>query len=245
MIETRRQGAVTILELSHGKVNALDVEFTTALADAVLAAGDDDGKALVLTSTGPAFSAGVDLKRLVQEDGDYAERLLAALDRAFEAVFCCPKPTVAAINGHVLAGGLVLAFACDLRVMAAGKGRVGVPEIAAGVPFPWMALEITRAAVSPEHLGELVALGATFDAEEAHARRFVHDLVPADSLMARALELADRLAQNASPGYDLQRQQLRGPSMSDPRREAHDVQVRAVWRDQATRDRVQRYLETL
>ncbi|MCA8953741.1 MAG: enoyl-CoA hydratase/isomerase family protein [Planctomycetes bacterium] len=246
MIEAHHRGAVHVVQFTHGKVNALDVELAATLAGAVEAAGNQSGsRAIVLTGGGSAFSAGVDLKRYVAEDGAYADRLLDALDRLFDAIYCCPKPIVAAINGHALAGGMVIAAACDLRVMAQGRGRIGVPEIAAGVPFPWIALEITRAAVSPEHLPELVALGATFATDEALRRGLVQQLAEPAELIDRAVALAEQLGHNAGPAFDLQRQQLRGPAMADPRRATHDAQVRDVWRREETRARVREYLSRL
>ncbi|MFO1076917.1 MAG: enoyl-CoA hydratase/isomerase family protein [Planctomycetota bacterium] len=241
-----RRGAIAVLRLAHGKVNAMDVELARAVAAAVAtAAADATCRALVLTGEGRAFSAGVDLVRYVREGEGYADAMLEALDAMLLAVYDCRLPTVAAMNGHALAGGHVLACACDLRVMAAGDGRVGVPEVAAGVPFPWLALELVRLATAPQHLAELVALGTTFPAAEAHARGLVHELVAPPELQSRALALAERLAANAGPAVDLQREQLRGSVLRDPARSAHDVRVRAVWRDPATRRRVQEYLAKL
>ena len=82
-------------------------------------------------------------------DDRYTEEFLTALSRMFRAVFDHPRPTVAAINGHAIAGGCVLALACDARLMSAG--RIGLSELAVGVPFPVAALEIVRHALGPGH----------------------------------------------------------------------------------------------
>lgn len=246
MLEQERRGSLALVRFAHGPVHALDVELANAIAETLTTIdGDASVDAIVLTGTGAAFSAGVDLKRLVDEDPDYADRLLVALDAAFLAVWNGAKPIVAAINGHAIAGGLVLAFACDYRLMAAGNGRLGVPELAAGVPFPWLALELVRTSVAAAQLPELTALGETFGADDGKARGIVQEVVPADELIDRAAAIAHRLAANAGPGFVLQRRQLRQPSIDDPRRAPHDREVRAAWRAEATRERVRAYMASL
>ena len=101
------------------------------------------GCACVLTGAGRVFSAGVDLRRVVDADTGYAERLVTGLRRGLEALFCFPKPTVAAVNGAAVAGGCILACACDRRLIA-DTARIGASELAVGVPFPVAALEIVR-----------------------------------------------------------------------------------------------------
>jgi enoyl-CoA hydratase len=85
-------------------------------------------RAAVLTGHGPIFSAGVDLLRLRDGGPGYLEEFLPALSDAFLAVFRCPLPVVAAVNGHAVAGGCILVSACDRRVMNADHGRIGVTE---------------------------------------------------------------------------------------------------------------------
>src|SRR5579864_8676757 len=100
-----RTGSVAAVELARGKVNALDVELLEELESALAhLAHDDDVRAVVVTGAGRVFSAGVDLRRVVEDGTRYVERLIAALRAAFEALFGFPKPTVAAINGAAVAG---------------------------------------------------------------------------------------------------------------------------------------------
>ncbi|MBK8096350.1 MAG: enoyl-CoA hydratase/isomerase family protein [Planctomycetes bacterium] len=245
-VAVEQHDRIAVVRLQHGKVNALDVELAAALTAAVAAAeSSTTADALVITGQGRAFSAGVDLVRYVREGADYADALLTAIDVMFVQVFRCRLPTVAAVNGHALAGGHVLACACDLRVMAEGQGKVGVPELAAGVPFPWLALELVRHTTPAHQLAELVALGETFPAAAAHARNLVHALVPAAQLLPQAIALARRLAGNGGPAFALQREQLREPILRDPARAVHDQRVRAIWRAPETRQRVERYLAHL
>ena len=130
MLSTYDRDGVTVVELDRGPVNALDLELLGALT----AAFERADSPVVLTGAGRTFSAGVDLRRIVEEPDSYVAEFLAALARAFLAVFTHPRPTVAAINGHAIAGGCLFALCCDTRVM--GAGTIGLTELAVGVRFP-------------------------------------------------------------------------------------------------------------
>ena len=148
MIKSETAEGIAVLTLTHGKANALDIELCDGLAARFQELRLSDAKAVVLTGQGKIFSTGVDLKRLSSEDADYIRLIPPALHRLYEAVFFHPKPVVAAINGHAIAGGGVLACCADRRIMAREAGRIGVTGILVGVPFPSLAFEIVRFAAS-------------------------------------------------------------------------------------------------
>src|SRR5205823_10888599 len=103
MIETERRGDITVVRLAHGKVNAIDLELAEAVTDAVQAAGVSGARAVVLTGSGRAFSAGVDLRRVVDGGAEYGATFLPALIDMFDAVFRTPIAVVAAVNGYAIA----------------------------------------------------------------------------------------------------------------------------------------------
>ena len=137
VIDRTHRGSVALLRMAHGKANALDVEFCEAHRRALdELARRADARRVVLTGQGRMFSAGVDLVRLLKAAPTTCARFLPALHRLFDAVFFFPKPVVAAVNGHAIAGGCVLECCADYRMMAQGGGRIGIPELLVGVPFP-------------------------------------------------------------------------------------------------------------
>ena len=135
MIRIERVGDVDLVRIEHGKVNALDTELLAAMADA-LDAIVASTSAAVITGNGRVFSAGVDLRRVVDGGAPYVAELIPALHRAFMAVFTCRRPVVAAIDGAAIAGGCIIAAACDQRLMADGPAMIGTTELVVGVPFP-------------------------------------------------------------------------------------------------------------
>jgi enoyl-CoA hydratase len=237
MLTIDRRDEVTVLRLEHGPVNALDVELLRAVSDAVREATGP----LVLTGAGRSFSAGVDLRRVVEADAGYTAALLAALSDAFLAVFDHPAPTVAAVNGHAIAGGCVLALACDARLMAAG--RIGLTELAVGVPFPIAALEITRYALGPA--ASRVVLGAgTVEPDDAVRSGLVDDVVAADELLDRAVALATGPAGQDPAAYALTKRQLHRP-VAEALAGSDDRDVVRAWTSQPTRDRLAVQVATL
>lgn len=247
MIHKELKDRVATLRIEHGKVQALDLELCGEIERTFKESAEwDDVRAVVLTGTGTSFSAGVDLRRVLQGGAEYVDQFLPAMDRAFEAVFRCPKPVVAALNGHAIAGGCVLACACDLRIMASGKGRVGVPELAVGVPFPWLALEIVRLTTPVAHLQELLYLAETYGPGDALRRGLVDEVIEPEHLMVRALDAARKLAAIPPPAFALPKRQLRQRSLDEWQHQAaHDHLVRLAWRDPATHAAIQRYLDSI
>lgn len=243
MIERDETDGILTLRMAHGKASALDVE----LLDALHRALDDLGgaRALVLTGTGGIFSAGVDLYRVLDGGREYLDRFLPMLNRLLLRLFKVPVPVVAAVNGHAVAGGAVMALACDYRLMADGSGRIGIPELLVGVPFPSAALEVVRFAVSRSFVQQLVYGGATLAPDEALAREMVDEVVPADELAARARAAAERLASIPADAFSLTKHALRAAAVEavELRGPVHDAHVLAQWSAPATHERIRAYLD--
>ena len=209
MIDVSLQGDVAILTMVHGKANALSTEFCDSLAARVREASA--ASAIVITAKGRIFSAGVDLPFLLAGGPAYVREFLPALHRLYDTVFFHPKPIVAAVNGHAIAGGCVLACAADRRLMAASSGRVGVTELLVGVPFPPLAFEIMRYATAPQLFPSAIFSGATFEPPEAIGRGFIDEIVPPDELLQRAVTAAETLAALSPPAFAVTKRQLRQP----------------------------------
>jgi enoyl-CoA hydratase len=241
VIAVDHHDGVAVVRLEHGKVNVLDLELLRALEATLAELADAD--AIVLTGAGRAFSAGVDLKRLVDGGDDDVEEFLLALDAGLLALYDFPRPAVAAANGHAIAGGCILVQACDYRLMSGGT--IGVPELKVGVPFPSAPFEILRNAVGPRATG-LVMTGRTVGPDEALTLGLVDEVVEADKLLERALDHAHALARIPASAFANTREQLRGEAR---RRIAAageaDRRTRALWQSEEIRGAVRGYLEAL
>jgi enoyl-CoA hydratase len=209
MIDLRTDDSIAVVALKHGKANALDIELCQGLVKCFGDLAGSDARAVVVTGQGQMFSAGVDLLRLSSGGARYAREFVPWIHRLCEAVFFHPKPVVAAINGHAIAGGCVLACCADRRLMARGGGRIGVTELLVGVPFPALAFEVVRFAVPARHLAEFMLGGATYDSDVALERGWVDEVVEADALMPRAMAAAKQLAALPPVAFALTKKQLR------------------------------------
>jgi enoyl-CoA hydratase len=242
MIERSQHEGILTLRLAHGKVSALDVELLGTLLEE-LDGTAEDVRAVILTGTGSIFSAGVDLFRVTREGADYVRRFLPLLCRFLRTLFTFPRPVVAAVNGHAIAGGCVIALACDVRLMAEGIGTIGVPELLVGVPFPTAALEVVRFAVPADKVQSLIYTGRTLSAREALSAGLIDEVVTPDSLLSRAQELAQRLALIPTPAYRLTKQSLRAETLTRiDKGELTDQAALEVWSSPQTLAHVREYL---
>jgi enoyl-CoA hydratase len=241
--ETR--GPVEVLRLEHGPVNALDLELLSALEEQLGEVERSPARAVVLTGSGRCFSAGVDLHRVLEGGADYVAAFVPRIATCFRRLFAFPKPVVAAVNGHAIAGGCVMVCACDHRVMAEESGTIGVPELLVGVSWPAWALEIVRYAVPPIRAQELVYSGRTLGADEAQRAGVVDEVVESEGLMDAALESAERLGSLPPEGFRSAKLQLRGPALdlADRLSRETDTQVIRAWSAPATAEAIRAYLD--
>ncbi len=245
VIDRTDRGPVTILRMEHGKANAFDLALIGGLEaqlDAI--AQDASYRSVVVTGTGSIFSAGVDLFRVVEGGIEYLDQFLPAFIRTFRKLFTLPFPVIAAINGHAIAGGCVLASACDFRLMQDGDETIGVPGLRVQVPFPSVAIEILRFAAASAHLQELVYLGKTYLARDAYQRGLIDEVVQPEMLLERATEVALRLHEIPAETFALAKAQVRKPAVDamDRHNPAEDAKVLALWRSPDTHAAIERYL---
>jgi enoyl-CoA hydratase len=242
MISVEVRGQVAVVQMGHGKANALDTALCRSLTAEFGELAGRGCRAAVLTGRGSIFSAGVDLLRLRDAGPGYLDEFLPALSQAFLAVFDCPVPVVAAVNGHAIAGGCILTCACDYRVMNEGHGRIGVTELLVGVPFPITALEILRFAAGTR-IKELAYFGRTYRAAEAVSLGLVDEAVAETQVLARAAEVAAELA--ALPAEPLRhtRKQVRGPVLERiAQQRATDSEVHRMWGSPSARQAIEAYV---
>lgn len=212
MIELEDVDGTAVVRIDHGRVGALDLELCLALADTFDGLDTSHHRAVVLTGSGSCLSAGVDLRR-VQADGErYLRAFLPALARAVEAVLTLGKPVVAALDGHAVGGGLVLACAADQRVAAPGV-LVGLPELVVGVPFPLVALECVSYALGPSPLLRGALLTGTVGRLDAPPWSALCPCDTADDPVALALQVAGELCAVPADAFRHTKRQLQRPHL--------------------------------
>jgi enoyl-CoA hydratase len=241
MLDVERRSGVTVVRLRHGKVNALDLELLRAITAAMRDL--DRNVAVVVTGSGAVFSAGVDLNRIVAGGRPYIQEFIPALSEAFLAIFDHQGPVLAAVDGHAIAGGCVIAAACDVRLMS--QGKIGLAELSVGVPFPPVAMEILRHAIGPA-VGHLVLTAGLLDAAKAKSIGLVHQVAEPDILLDAAIDQAQRMARVPAEVFAFSKRQLQRPARDAIAASGGDEEsVLAMWSSDRTRDAIAGYLDAL
>ena len=205
----RRPDGVAVVRLDNPKVNALSKLLLRQLAEVAEGLRTDPPGAVVVTGGDRIFAAGAEISefRSSEEPTEVITRAEAELLgqlflRALNAVAAIPRATIAAISGFALGGGCELALACDFRI-ASEKARLGQPEILLGlIPGGGGTQRLARL-VGPAVAKDLIFTGRQVRADEALAIGLVDEVVPAEELMARALEKAAALASGATAAQGL------------------------------------------
>lgn len=182
----------------------------TGMMEWILAQLDEAaGRPVLLTGDGDAFSAGLDLREVASLDGEAMLAFTLLLERCMTALYLYPAPVVAAINGHAIAGGCVLALCCDHRVIAPSpKIKIGLNEVALGIRFPPRILAICRRRVPVFAIEQVILGAALFDPTAALRLGLVDEIAEDPGAIARVRLGA--LAALPAEAYALTKRDLRG-----------------------------------
>lgn len=196
MVEVEQQEGVAVVTMARPKVNALSPAFAAALREVIeQVQADEKTRALVIASRYESvFSAGLDLQELHEVDREGFLRFMADFAAIQRLLVAGPAPSIAAVGGHALAGGMIIAMACDRRVAATGMYGLGLPEIELGLPVPGSALAVLQRVAGERAASEMAMTGRTYRPEEARALGVLDRLVAPETVLEQALAEARVLA---------------------------------------------------
>lgn len=226
-LKVTEEGEVLVVAIDRPPANALSPELLEEGAALVKWLTAEAPAAIVLTGSGAFFSGGMDLKLAPKLGPEEQARTVRGINALFAGWYALPRPVVAAVNGHAVAGGLILALCADLRVCAPGL-NIGLTEARVGLPYPAAAMAVTKAELSPQAARRLVLEAALVDSERALELGVVDEVVDAAAVLPRALQLAGEMAKLPARAYETVKSQLRG-EVIESMREAiqHDPMVEA------------------
>jgi enoyl-CoA hydratase len=192
---------VAVLRLDDGKANAFNPASLAAISAALDEIDASGAHALVIAGRAGFFSGGLDLKALPHLPTVEKRAVLSLFGEVLLRVFTSRVPTVAAVTGHAIAGGALLALATDVRFGADLPARFGVTEVAIGLPVPSFGLLLARAALAPPALVEIALHARVLTLREAHGRGVFYGLYPEDAVVDAATAYASDLARLHGPAY--------------------------------------------
>lgn len=230
LVDVERVDGLAIVRLRRGKGNALSPALVEELLD-VLRRPEvaEESRGLVLTGDGRFFSTGLDLLELEKLDRAGMLLFLDRLQGLYAQLYVWPRPVIAALNGHAVAGGCLLASCADWRVLAKGEARIGLTEIALGLPLPQAGLEITRAQLTPAAWAQVVYGGQTWSGEAAVALGLADELADAGKVVEVALERLRQWARHPAVAFHFDKAAARDPVLLRIRNQ-HDM-LQEAWVD--------------
>lgn len=212
-------GGIAEVVLNRPKVNALDWQLLEELAQGMREVAADDAVAgVLLRGEGSCLSAGLDLNIVGSLEDDLGA-FIDRLDEALTACFCLPKPLAVPVSGHAIAGGLVIALTADHVALGRGEQKLGLTELAVGVPFPRTAFEIIRLALPPRALRRFVYEAEDFGPEEAFELGCGDVLV--DDAEGTARAWLDKVTGRALDTFSFVKAQLRKDAWERIARQTH------------------------
>ena len=243
LVQISTERDVATLTLARGKVNAINEAGVEELRQRLEELEQDPAvRALVITGQGKFFSFGFDIPGFLDYSKEAFIGYLTKFTELCRYLFLYPRPVVAALNGHTIAGGCMLATACDRRLMVTGKARVSLNEITFGASVFAGAVEILRCCTGHNNAQKILYSGQLYSAEEALALGLVDEVATAEDLDQRARAAARELGSKAPEAFASIKGLLRRPAAEEGRRRERDsiLEFADIWYSEGTRANLQK-----
>ena len=213
LVHVEDREGIALVRIDRPPANAMDLELLAeghgVLGELTAAAPN----AVVLTGREGFFSAGVDLKLAPTLDPSGQREMVEGINRLFAGWYGLPFPVVCAVNGHAIAGGLILALCGDHRVGVERGAKLGLTELKAGVGYPAVALAVVKAELAPPAARRLALRAHLVGPEEAERLGVLDELAPPEELLDRALDRAHELGALPPAAYARVKRQVRGETL--------------------------------
>jgi enoyl-CoA hydratase/carnithine racemase len=210
-LDVRLDDGIATVVLDRGPVNALNPSVIEELSDAFSTlAADASARAVVLTSRGKFFSFGFDIPEFLSCPREPFTSFLTRFTTLYRDVFTYPKPVIAALNGHTIAGGCMIALACDRAIMAEGRAKIALNEIAFGSSVFAGSTEMLRFRTG-RRASEVLYSGGMYSPVEAQEVGLIDEVVAPDDLIDRARVIAGELASRRPAAFASIKSLLRKP----------------------------------
>ncbi len=192
MVRIERHGEVAIVKLDRGVTNTIDLQLVEELSETLQGVTHDPGvHSLVLGSSNERFfSIGFDIPQLFGLARQDFKFFYQTFNRVCMDLYTLPKPTIAAITGHAIAGGCILALCCDYRFIAQGRKLMGLNEIRLGVPVPYLADCVLRHIVGVRYARDIMDIGEFYQPEESLQMGIVDQVLPLEQVLPKSVEKA-------------------------------------------------------
>ncbi len=223
-VRLERTNNLAVLRLDKARGNAIDDALLADLLPLVREVGRDDRvRGVLLASANPKiFCPGLDLVSLLDYDPAALEGFMGRFAEVVWSLYELRKPLVAAVAGHAVAGGCILALTADHRILRRGA-QIGLNEVKVGVPLPWSVTVLLRAEVAPQALARVALLGWNFSDGEALAAGLAHELAEADGFEAACLARLEELADKDPHAFGVTKGYLRAGVVEDMRAREKEV----------------------
>jgi enoyl-CoA hydratase/carnithine racemase len=205
MISVEKRGKVALVRLDWSITNAINMNCVKAFSAIIDRLGSDPQVHGVVLSSSSAkfFSIGFDIPELFDLSREDFASFYRAVNQMCLELYALPKPTVAAITGHAIAGGCILALCCDYRFIADGRKLIGLNEVKLGVPVPYPADRMLRELVGMRPAREIMEAGEFYEPEQALEIGLVDRVLPLERVVEEAVEMAEVLGSLPGAAYGM------------------------------------------
>lgn len=240
LIKSVSSGVATLI-LNRGKVNPINEEMAEEFSACLNEYSQDANvKALIITGNPVFFSFGLDIPEFLGYSKEDFTRFVKKFADLYTRLFMFPKPVIAALSGHTIAGGFMLATSCDYRIMVTGKSKISLNEITFGSSLFPGSVEMLRYCVGSRNAEIIAMTGAMYSAEQAKNIGLVDKVCEPDGLMAGAQEAALALASLYGPAFESIKKLLRSDTgdIMKIKDERHREEMIDIWYSGETWERL-------